>query len=64
MGEEIFNYVAPIAIIPLNQIMEGQINELRRKISRTRKKETKEMLIKQVQQLEAKISDYLKSMGR
>lgn len=64
MVEEIFNYVAPIAIIPPNQLMIGQINQLRRSLSRTRKKETKDMLNKQIQLLEVRLEDYLKSIGR
>lgn len=64
MVEEIFNYVKPIAVIPPQQIMEGRINELRRKAERTRKKEAKDLLQKEIGLLEKQLADLYRSLGR
>lgn len=64
MPEEIMNHKGPIAIIPPQSMMAAQIEQLRRKIVRTRKKEAKELLIKEQKTLEVRLESYLKSIGR
>lgn len=64
MPEVIHNYIAPIAVIPPQSILMGRIEELRRKINKTRKKEAKEILESQKQVLEIQLATLLKSLGR
>lgn len=64
MPEEIFNFVAPIAVIPPQQVLQGRINEMRKKIARTRKKETKDLLNKELATMEQSLASNMKSLGR
>lgn len=64
MPEVIQNYVAPIATIPIQSLLAGQIAETRKAIGRSRKKETIDQLTKKLSGQEAELSKVLKSLGR
>jgi len=64
MAEKIFNYVAPICVIPPQQILAGRVNELRKKIARTRKKESKKLLEDELLVAEAALHRVLMELGR
>ena len=58
MAEVITHYVAPIAIIPPQSLMAGEIVALRRQLSRTRKAETIKQLQIKLEAAEARLEKF------
>lgn len=60
MAEEITNYKAPIAKVPQQQLLAGQLQELRRQRTRLRKDEA----VRENQRQQTLIIEQLVAMGR
>jgi len=64
MPEEILNYVAPIAVIPPQSVLAGQIQQLRQKLSRQRKQESRDLVARQLADAEKALAECLRKLGR